>query len=354
MSNPTIYSFSEAIAQAVGSPTCASKKRLLLGNGFSMACYGEFGYTTLYQEVRSKGLPERVQHIFDKYGETNFESVLRLLDEGAWIAENYGLYEEADESEMKRDYESLKEALTQAITAVHPAHRGMIPNEKYDSAYAFISQFDDIYTVNYDLLLYWCSLHSEPFKFKDLFSKDEDTDGNDCEFMPPNGDPPRILFLHGALHLYSDSGLVRKRVWKDTAIPLVTQIRAALENKQYPLVVAEGDSISKLIQIERSSYLSYCLRKFQGIQGHLFTFGNSLSDQDEHIADVIAKNVDLRHLWIGIRGDFGRESNKRLLELGDRLKDRRRTHMSTLKRLGQKQGDLSVHFFDADSAKVWG
>jgi len=351
---PTIHTFSEALELADTFSDTASKKRLLLGNGFSMACFGDFGYKTLYQKVKDEGIPAKVQKVFEEYGETNFEAVLKLLDDSSWMAETYGLCEDREKSEMKKDYESLKLALTNAITAVHPEHRGLIEDEKYDACYAFISKFDDLYTVNYDLLLYWTSLHREPFKFTDLFSKDEDTYGNDCEYMPhQSGSGAGMYFLHGALHLYTDGTSVRKRVWKDTDTPLVTQIRAALEDKEYPIVVAEGDSSAKLAQIEGSSYLSNCQRKFQGIQGHLFTFGHSLSDQDKHIVDMISKNDALRHLWIGIRGDFSKKSNQRFLELAQHMQQRRKDHIEGRK-MRVKRGDLTVHFYDADSAEVWG
>lgn len=319
-----------------------------------MACFETFSYQTLYQRVRTLGLPEKVQSIFSKYGQTNFEAVLKLLDESSWMAENYGLYPTGGVSEMMIDYECLKKSLTQAITEVHPEHRAMIPNEKYVACSAFISPFDEIFSVNYDLLLYWTSLHQEPFKFEDQFSKDEDTDGNDCEYMPHRDfGASMIYFLHGALHLYVDGNNVRKRVWKETNIPLVDQIRRALENKQYPLVVAEGDAQSKLSQIQASSYLSNCLRKFHRIEGHLFTFGHSLSDQDQHLIDIIAKNSALRHLWVGIRGDFTKDSNRRILEVTASMKQQRIDHMGGHTPRGKK-GDLSVHFYNAVTAQVWG
>lgn len=172
--------------------------------------------------------------------------------------------------------------------------------------------------------------------------------------MPHGGTSTRgLFFLHGALHLYSDGKMVRKRVWKDTDIPLVSQIRSALEAKKYPLVVAEGKSDSKLEQIQGSSYLSNCLRKFQGIEGHLFTFGHSLSEQDQHIIDIISKNLGLRYLWIGIRGDFSKPSNQRLFDQAHEMQRRRLDHIG-IRKLRSKKGDLTVRFYDADSAKVWG
>ena len=353
MKIPKIITFQEALEAAKASPTCYGKKRLLLGNGFSMACYGEFGYKTLYQCVREMGIPKRVENIFKKYGETDFEAVLKMLDDGAWLAHNYKLYKDIEKSEMKKDYETLKSSLTEAIAEVHPEHRAKVSDQKYNNCYKFISIFDDLYTVNYDLLLYWTSLQKQPFKFGDLFSKDEDTDGNDCEYMPHNySGNSHLYFLHGALHLYFDGTNVRKRVWKDTGKPLVSQIKTALEKKEYPLVVAEGDSNSKMGQIQSHGYLSNCFRKFCGIRGHLFTFGFSMSKQDQHIVDAIIKNESIRHIWIGIRGDFSKSSNKRFLNLKEKMKDQRDLHIGDRK-MSAKKGDLSVHFYDADSAKVW-
>jgi hypothetical protein len=353
--HPTIYSFAEALEASGTFTNAASKKRLLLGNGFSMACFGNFGYKTLYERVRQLGIPEKVEKAFEKYGETNFEAILRLLDDSAWMAENYDLVPGGIESDMRKDYETLKLALTTAITEVHPENRTLIPSEKYSACHSFISSFDDIYTVNYDLLLYWTSLSQEPFAFNDSFSKDEDTLGNDCEYMPrPIIDAKGLFFLHGALHLYSDGKVVRKRVWKDTDVPLVSQIRAALESKKYPLVIAEGHSDLKLAQIQGSGYLSNCLRKFQGIQGHLFTFGHSMSEQDQHLVDIISKNEELRYLWIGIRGDFSKPANQKLYDLAQGMQERRSDHVAGSKSKSKKDRSLTVNFYDADSAKIWG
>lgn len=115
---PPIHSFADALEMTKSFTDSAGKKRLLLGNGFSMACFDGFGYTALYERVKNLGIPEKVQKIFEKYGETNFEAVLRLLDDSSWIAETYDLCFNGSQSEIKKDYEVLKLALTNAITEV--------------------------------------------------------------------------------------------------------------------------------------------------------------------------------------------------------------------------------------------
>lgn len=352
---PKIFTFKDAYAfskQTNGD--CADKRRLLLGNGFSMACDTAFGYKALYTEVKKMGISEEIQKIFDKFGETNFEAILTILDNADWMASNYKMKASDPELSMRTDYEILKKHLAEAICNVHPTHSAVIADEKYEACYNFIEGFDSLYTTNYDLLLYWASLRREPFKFSDGFYKDEDTEGNDCEYMPhhpisANG----IYFLHGALHLYSNTPKVRKRVWKDTNSHLTTQIREALDNKQYPLVVAEGSSSAKLAQIESSSYLSDVWRKFRGTSGHLFIFGSSLSESDQHVLDAIAKNIEIRHVWIGIRGDFNEGRNERFLGIADSLYSHREAHLEGYKKLKKREGDLDIHFYDSDSVNIW-
>lgn len=353
---PSILSFEDALimADALSIGTSSGKKRLLLGNGFSMACYGDFSYTTLYAKVKEMGLSSQIQEVFEQFGETNFEAILKLLDQSDWMAQHYRMIPGDKSVSMKDDYEMLKKSLAEAICAVHPSNSSLISTEKYESCYQFITKFDDIYTINYDLLLYWTSLRREPFAFNDGFSRDEDTDGHDCEFMPDHAyGPKNIYFLHGALHLYHDESNVRKRVWKDTGVQLIDQIKEALAKKQYPLVVAEGDSEHKLAQIQESSYLSNTLRKFKGIEGHLFVFGSSLSASDAHIVDIIAKNLELRHLWIGIGGDFERENNKNFLKISEDLIEKRKRALAALKKKSKKFSELEIHFYDRDSAQVW-
>ena len=354
---PTVLSFEEAIAasESVDPNTCAKKRRLLLGNGFSMGCLETFGYKALYEKVVEMGLSQHVQNVFAHFGQCNFEAVLKALDDGAWLAEHYQMQASDTDMNMQSDYEFLKNALASAISEVHPPNTGAISDDQYEHCYTFLSHFDDIYTVNYDLLLYWTSLTREPFGFEDDFNRDADTPDEYCEYMPYAGNSSKshLYFLHGALHLYTAGGTVRKRVWERTGVQLITQIREALENKEYPLVVTEGDSESKLRHIESSSYLWNCFRKFHGIEGKLFVYGHSLSKQDSHIINSIAENFALRHLWIGLHGDIDKESNQKIIQEAELLKSRREHYIGNRKMSG-KRGDLNVHFFDSASANVWG
>lgn len=350
---PKIYSFDEAVSVANGNAKnkkCTQRKNLLLGNGFSKAYYEDFGYTTLFEAIKDKKDLEKVKKLFKYLGTSNFEGVLQLLQDSAHTAKIYGL----DPKDIDQDYEILKKALAEAITKVHPSDTGQIPDENKRACLQFLKKFESVFTVNYDLLLYWAIMVENPIPFIDFFSREEDTPDEYCEFeFGEKGTP--ILFLHGALHILQSRGQVYKRVWKTTGKALINQIKVAMDNGKYPLVVTEGESKSKRKQIKENKYLDYVFSKFGNYGGQLFTFGFSFSDQDKHIADEIAKNAGIRYLWIGLRGDFSDENNQKLIEVAKNLKEKRdkflKKHPPSKKSL---DGDLQVLFYDAGSMDIWG
>src|SRR2546425_11892638 len=104
----------DAVRRALGN----GRSHLLLGNGFSIACDPIFAYTSLYQRAIAAGLSKRAQAVFDRLGTNNFEGVMRLLDDGHWVARTYGLIH-SDQSEMRCDVEVVKQALVEAIAKSH-------------------------------------------------------------------------------------------------------------------------------------------------------------------------------------------------------------------------------------------
>ena len=129
---------------------------------------------------------------------------------------------------------------------------------------------------------------------------------------------------------------------------------SGLDNERYPLIVSEGDSVQKLKRIESSSYLSHCARRFQNIQGNLFIYGSSLSEQDDHITEWITKNTTLPRLFVGIHGDADTGSGADLVDRVLRLQQLRRDIMDTgaTGRRFRKEY-LTVAFFQSETADVW-
>jgi len=349
--------FSEAIKESHG---IGKKKQLLLGNGFSIGCHPSFEYGTLFEQAKKDGLSRRLEKLLNRYG-SNFEVTLKYLDEGDFLAKFYGLKQPKESVRgMKADYEKLKRALVKTISDNHPAYPSEISAQKFASCLKFLKNFDAIFTVNYDLLLYWAALHineseGQEFPFSDGFGRDNDPDDPDCSFSYTRlGDRPYLFFLHGALHLYTKDGHVWKRVWNTKKIPIIKQVSDAFKKKEYPLFVAEGFSTDKMKKIESSSYLSQAYRKFKNIEGHLFLFGHSLGEQDDHILHAIthAERLNLSYLCIGLHGDVKSRHNQEIVRRAYSMQHQRDKIIPSAKKK-KGGGELNIAFFDTTSAEVW-
>lgn len=349
-----IYSFEEAWEASQGlidEELCTKPRRLLLGNGFSRSFFGDqFSYKTLFSVIESEKKNERVKRLFDYFGTSNFEAVLTALKNTQFLFEVYNITNDGPSA----DYERIRNALAEAIVKVHPPKTTAIPPENKRSCLSFLQRFDDdIFTVNYDLLLYWVVVQDDVFG--DYFFREEDTPPEYCEFVHDGSKSVKhVHFLHGALHLFQKDGRTIKKVWGNVA-PLVSQIKEEMERGHYPLVVAEGDAASKLSRIKSVPYLEHAFSKLQNSKGQLFTFGFSLSEQDNHIVDLIVGNADIRFLWVGIRDDFTKKENMRLASLARDMEERRSKLIEGRKKKSKsKSGGLEVRFYDAKAINLWG
>ena len=334
-----INSFNQAIESA---KEAGGKRHILLGNGFSIGAYDKFDYVSLYKRAKESGLSEHVKALFDRYGTTDFEQVLNHLREGQWLAEHYRLAKTDCKLDMNDDYGRIKEALLTAITTTHPANRGAVREDKLQACAGFLEQFHNVFTTNYDLLLYWAVLanmqETKHDIFKDGFGK-RDGDSTYLVFdsvpQDPNITCKYMYFLHGALHLYTDDGDVRKVKWGGAENPsLINQIREKLAENRFPLVVSEGDPEQKKVRIGSNGYLTACRNNFQKIKGSLFVFGSSLGHEDTHILRWIAQNQNLKLVFLGIHSDSDPAKNKAMIS---RIRN---------------QVDKAL-FYDSTTANVW-
>ena len=217
------------------------RAHLLLGNGFSISCDPIFKYEMLYDAAVRAGLSKRAQAVFERLGTNNFEAVMTLLDDGHWLANNYKLIK-SPTSELLDDLEIIKRTLVTAVSESHLEHTGLVSDQKKAGALQFLKPFHNVFTTNYDLLLYWVNMSAgERPPYGDGFRGEwEEPECETVVFTEHLRDKSGIFFIHGALHLFVQSGEVRKHCLRRSGRKLTDSIRDGLTLGRYPLFVAEG------------------------------------------------------------------------------------------------------------------
>ncbi len=340
---PEVISFQDAIAQAKG------KKHALLGNGFSRACRNDiFAYDKLFERADFTKLSPSAKDAFEVLETTDFEIVMEALKRASKLVKLYTNKEHSDLAEQfEKDSDGLREVLVSAIADSHPERPGDINLEQYQACRQFLANFDDIYSINYDLLLYWALMQDE--------IKPEV--GHDDGFRQPDEGPQpwvswdssahgqNVYYLHGALHIYEAGSEIQKYTWCNTKLALIDQVRTALEDEKYPLFVAEGSSDQKMARIIRSSFLGRAYRSFENIGGSLYAYGLSMAESDAHILRAIARSK-VEKLFVSVYGDPDEDANRAMIERASRLPEDRQA--------ARRRKKLDVVFYDAAKAKVWG
>lgn len=323
----------------------------LLGNGFSRACRDDiFSYAALFDRADFRGLSAQARQTFEALKTTDFEHVIRALKQASAVA---GVYRPDDADLVRRlaaDADGLREVLVGAIASSHPDH----PNEINPAAYAacktFLSAFERVYTLNYDLLLYWAYMQREippELQCDDGFRKPESGDEAYVTWEVDNSYEQRIYYVHGALHLFDAGSEIQKYTWVNTGVRLTDQVRAALRESKYPLFVSEGSSAEKLEKIKHNGYLHRTLASLPKIQGTLIIYGFSFAENDEHIIRLVEKSR-VSQVIVGLYGNPRSDANRRIIGRAQLMADRR----AQIRR--RAAATLNVHFFDAQSARVWG
>jgi hypothetical protein len=358
-----LMTFQEAINKSSGY----SKKHLLLGNGFSIACIPTiFSYSSLYNAADLNAMPE-LAGVFSSLNTNDFELVIHTLENSSKILTAYDSKLTAVSSKMHQQAQALKEKLIQTVADNHPATPGEIQESKYEACLKFLANFIDqkgnIYTLNYDLLLYWTLMFG--WNKKLINTQPNDGFGRDTTFYngqvfvddyltwqgDKNAHGQNVHYLHGALHIYDRGSEVEKFNWTDTHKPLIDQAREALSQDRFPLFVAEGESEKKMDRIIHSGYLYHSYKSFSTTMSYgakndrgkccLFTFGVSFGANDTHILDKVA-NGNVSCLYVSIYGDPSISFNKQIIQSAEELKRKRR------------DGNLEICYNDASTANVWG
>lgn len=347
---PEILSFSQAISKSAIYP----KRHAMLGNGFSIACRPDiFVYGKLFERADFSDLSPSARKVFDALGTPDFERVIKALRDTERVLSAYKGDTKKIREAMLHDAEGLREVLVKTIASSHPERPGDITDEEYTACRRFLKNFNLIYTLNYDLLLYWTLMHTDegerPSSDDGFRKPDYNYEADYVTWDPSQSHGQNVWYLHGALHVFDTGTEIQKYTWVNTGVRLIEQTRDALSRDYFPLFVAEGTSDEKLERIRHSDYLAKAYRSFQSIGGALFIFGHSLAPNDEHYLRLIEKGK-IEHLFIGIFGDPASPANQAIISRAERMILARGLIVQARK----KYPALSVSFFDSATAEVWG
>jgi hypothetical protein len=132
-----LISFDEAIADSERF----SKRHLLLGNGFSIACRADiFHYGSLFAQADFSQVPE-VAAVFDALDTQDFEAAIRALENTARIVPAYVPKGTTAIARMQEHAVALKKILVQTIARNHPNIPPDIPDEKFWACRRFLAHF---------------------------------------------------------------------------------------------------------------------------------------------------------------------------------------------------------------------
>lgn len=324
---------------------------LLIGNGFSMAYDNAiFSYNALYDFLQSLD-DALLTKLFGAIKTKNFEVVMQQLDTTIALLDAFGA-EESVKQQILAASQRLKKGLLKSVKELHPEHVYKIPDAKSAGCADFLRLFLDsggqIFTTNYDLLLYWVLMRQGTARHIDGFGRElenpvEAQQGEAEQWSDliwgPNQAKQNIHYLHGALHLFDAGSEIIKEQYDWTGY-LLEHITIRLDEGSYPIFVTAGNGDEKLEHIRHNRYLSYCYDRLSGVEGSLVTFGFNFGPYDMHIIDAINKAA--KHgarapdkLWSVYIGTYSDADVK---------------HIESIRQKFQ----VKVQLFDAKTANVWG
>lgn len=186
---------------AIESLDADEKPSIILANGFSQAWNASiFNYANLFAAADFGNRKAVIKPLFDNLQTYDFEAVSKQLTAAEVVLRAYDPNNVLID-QIVADREVLKNSLITAISNTHPNLPNEITNDQYVSVRTFLSQFNKVFSVNYDLLFYWArnknNLAPENYKTDDGFRAQLCWKGHGTE--------QEVHFLHGGLHIY-DTG----------------------------------------------------------------------------------------------------------------------------------------------------
>jgi hypothetical protein len=249
---------------------------LLIGNGASINISTDFAYSSLLTNAH---LDPVLTQLFADLATADFESVLESL----WHADRVLAALNRPRRQVNSLYAALRTELAQTVRRVHVAWSD-IPRSTFTSIAGEITSHDLVFTLNYDLLLYWSIMQSHPRAPVGDFFWNAATIFDPTDVGLATG-RTGILYLHGGLHLWVNDLTGQSGKWSSTGANLLSGFGANLANSpnRRPLFVSEGTSLQKLRAIRKSEYLSFARSALTDDAAATVVFGASFGPQDAHV-----------------------------------------------------------------------
>lgn len=342
-----MVTFEEALRQ-----TENQVRSLLLGNGFSIAASRNFCYHSLRERTV---FPEDsyFDALFDYYTTNDFEKILMAL-KYAHDVNCIARPKENDQNFEAAGYR-LSECFVTTLQNIHPRNLNSVTSEicltreQFECNRNFLQNFanDDIqgciFTLNYDLMLYWSILQGNLRRLlRDSFS---DLGKYNNHFTPRKQcrnyiNCTNVFYLHGALHLRTDMYNETYKIINNDNI--LNTLFDDLDNGIFPTIVFEGTTEEKKQKIYNNKYLTIAYETLENIYGNLFTYGFSFSQNDQHIIDAII-NSRLSRLYVGLYGDEHSMENIHIHAICAGIYERRRL-------LGKP---IHIEYYRTDLVSPW-
>lgn len=323
----------------------ALQKNLLLGNGYSIAACDLFNYKELFEMADFSTMPQ-VRCIFETYGTINFEYVLEVLGHAERVADC--LPPPAQMPTVADCREWLINEFIHTLERVHPDNMfnygalTCIDEDMYARNGRFLRLFNNIFTLNYDLILYRSILQNNlEGIFKDCFRGYDD---GLLVFSPDISCVPHIFYLHGALHLRKSPENMAYKVRYTPHYNLLAKLHDHLQQNIYPILVFEGRDQEKVKTINNDAYLTYINQIFANITGMLVTFGFSFGNNDAHIINSII-NSGVSYLLVGAHGNVTSDMQ---MTLNNILLLANQRHQ-----VGARTCPLTIDIYDTSAVRIW-
>jgi hypothetical protein len=316
---------------------------LLLGNGASIALDSCFTYRSLFGTAKKDGLiTADVQAVFDYFGTTDFEHVLRML----WHTLNVNRSLSISEARTAQAYVDLRSALIQTVRKSHVDFQSI--QHHLDPIQKFMGRFSKVLSLNYDLTVYWAMLEGNESRGGNWFKDCWLAGGyeGDWEWLatPYQVSGATLVFYpHGSLLFatHPRDGEIKISIGASAHNLLERIVSVWADENALPMFVSEGETQQKVAAVARHGYLTSVYNDVMTEMGpSVAIYGWGMGENDDHILKRVASRRISR---IAISVYRGSQSPQEI--------DKHCTKL--LWRIQHYNSAARVEFFDSTSPGCW-